>query len=287
MRDMSGISCFWSRLQRVAYGRIKKIGKEEYVRLLRQFIVMLWDRTHLGSVETPVGDLIGKRVLDLGCGAGAYTAMLRYYGARVVSLDISHERAVAAGRFFVGPSVVADMRFLPFRDRSFDLVYSNGVIHHAPNEHMTVSEIRRVLKNGGLSTIMIYARNSFLYRVVLWPIRGLLMGGIFKKGNWLGRATEWLPKTPQEIYNPYTSVFSEKEARELFRAFKKVRIRKNSFVFEQIPIIGKLIGRLAGRWTGYNEGGIIAYGAPWRNETRLELWLGQYIGFCLNIRAEK
>ena len=75
--------------------------------------------------------------------------------------------------------------------------------------------------------------------------------------------------------------------RALFSGFREVHVRKSGFVFEQVPIVGKTLGRIVGRWTGYNEGGILAYGRPWRNETRLELWLGRFIGFNLNIRAVK
>lgn len=271
---------FWGEVYRQSY---HKFVPKEYNRLLRQFICLLWNRGHLTAVEIPQGELTGKRILDLGCGAGAHTAFMRYYGGKVVAMDLSMVRARAAG----GAAVVADMRHLPFRDGAFDIVHSNGVIHHAPDEARTVSEVHRVLRPGGLAAVMIYARNSFLYRAVLFPVRGILMGGIFRRDNWLGRATEWLPQTKQEVYNPYTSVFSEKESRTLFRSFGNVRIRKNSFVFDQIPLIGKRLGRLAGRWTGYNDGGILAYGRPWRNETALELWLGRHVGFCLNIRGTK
>ena len=38
---------------------------------------------------------------------------------------------------------------------------------------------------------------------------------------------------------------------------------------------------------GYNEAGILIYDKPWRNETKLEKYLGQYIGFCYNIKVSK
>ena len=53
-----------------------------------------------------------------------------------------------------------DSENIPFNDNSFDLVYSNGVIHHTPNTTQVVKEIYRVLKPGGRCIIMVYAENS-------------------------------------------------------------------------------------------------------------------------------
>lgn len=134
---------------------------------------------------------------------------------------------------------------------------------------------------------MLYARNSLLYRGVLLPVRGILQGGIFRDRRWLGHATEWMSEKPQQVKNPWTEVFSGAEARDLFRDFSSVRLRKNAFTFSQIPVVGKLLERATGNVTGYNSAGVLVYDAPWRNETRLELALGRHIGWGLNIVAHK
>jgi hypothetical protein len=64
-------------------------------------------------------------------------------------------------------------------------------------------------------------------------------------------------------------------------------VRKNSFSFAQIPVVGRALNRVAGAVTGYNTAGALVYDGPWRYETMLELWLGRYIGWGLNIVAEK
>jgi hypothetical protein len=122
---------------------------------------------------------------------------------------------------------------------------------------------------------------------VLFPIRGLLQGGILRDRRWLGKATEWTADRKQRVLNPWTEVFSARDVRSLFQDFKTVAVRKNSFQFDQIPVVGRWISRLLGLWTGWNRAGLILYGKSWRNETRLELWVGQYIGFGLNISAVK
>lgn len=71
-----------------------------------------------------VAGVAGKRVLDLGCGPGRHAACLAERGARVVGLDLSlpllgRARVRTRGRVQL---VRADMRHLPFRPRTFDVI---------------------------------------------------------------------------------------------------------------------------------------------------------------------
>ena len=92
---------------------------------------------------------------------------------------------------------------------------------------------------------------------------------------------------PQSAYNPETKVYSEAAIRRIFDLFSSVNIRKSSFQIQQISVLGGLCSRLLGRRTGVNEAGRLLYGIPWRNETALELSLGERLGFCLNVKAIK
>lgn len=74
----------------------------------------------------PEHALAGRRALDLGCGSGRYLQALFERGAWAVGLDLSAALLAAAkerlGALERRPRLVrADMRRLPFRDRSFDL----------------------------------------------------------------------------------------------------------------------------------------------------------------------
>ena len=62
-----------------------------------------------------------------------------------------------------GKFILADAENLPFNNQSFDYVWSWGVIHHSSNTQKIVSEIQRVLKKNGRSTIMVYNKNSIRY----------------------------------------------------------------------------------------------------------------------------
>jgi ubiquinone/menaquinone biosynthesis C-methylase UbiE len=66
-------------------------------------------------------------------------------------------------RGLTGRFVHHDAESLPFDDDTFDLVYSNGVIHHTPNTGRTVAEMLRVRKPGGRAIVMVYAENSLQY----------------------------------------------------------------------------------------------------------------------------
>jgi ubiquinone/menaquinone biosynthesis C-methylase UbiE len=69
-----------------------------------------------------------------------------------------------------GNFVVADAEALPFSSDSFDMVYSNGVIHHTPDTAATVREIHRVVRPGGQARVMVYHRSSYFAKVIVGMI---------------------------------------------------------------------------------------------------------------------
>ena len=97
----------------------------------------------------------GARVLDLGCGGGRHSAPLAEAGFSVVGLDLSPE-LLAAARTRLGPSgrlVRADMRALPFAERSFDAVTSFftsfGYFTAAGDDARVLEGMARVVHPGG------------------------------------------------------------------------------------------------------------------------------------------
>jgi len=104
-------------------------------------------------IESLVGDLNGKRVLDLGCGSGPYSLLFAAAGASVVGLDLSETMIAIARERSQGLNAdfrVADIRDpLPFGDAEFDFVFSATALHYVENLTKTMSEIARVLKDKG------------------------------------------------------------------------------------------------------------------------------------------
>lgn len=92
------------------------------------------------------------RVLDAFCGSGDLLPALRSRFRSVVGLDISEEmlRRIDARACGVVPRVCGDALSLPFRDGAFDAVAIRGGLHHAPDHRRVLSELRRVLREGGV-----------------------------------------------------------------------------------------------------------------------------------------
>jgi SAM-dependent methyltransferase len=108
-----------------------------------------WVRGALGRL----GPLVGKRVLDFGCGHGMASTVLAREGAQVVAFDLSsgyvhetHVRAAANG--VIVQTLVADGARLPFADQVFDAIWGVAILHHLPLAQ-AAREIRRVLRPGG------------------------------------------------------------------------------------------------------------------------------------------
>lgn len=107
-----------------------------------------------GIVEF-LGDLRGKRVLEMGCGLGGLSLLLARSGARLTAFDISagsikvaRQRAEAAGVADHIDFAVCPAEQLPYEDASFDVAFGKAVLHHldAPTAH---PHLFRLLRPGG------------------------------------------------------------------------------------------------------------------------------------------
>jgi SAM-dependent methyltransferase len=123
---------------------------------MRDYYEELWQRL---PEDTPVPDfelrhdfLIadlkrGERALDLGCGAGAFTAVMHSAGAHPLGLDVAEAALARARRSY--PEL--DFRRmpidgpLPLEDNTFELVWASEVIEHVADTARWLSEVRRVL----------------------------------------------------------------------------------------------------------------------------------------------
>jgi SAM-dependent methyltransferase len=104
-------------------------------------------------------DVRGRLVLDVGCGMGRFADVVSRWGGNVVACDLSY--AVEAAHQNLGRRdnvaiLQADVFRMPFREASFDIIYSIGVLHHTPDCEKAFRRLPRLLKPGGRIAIWVY-----------------------------------------------------------------------------------------------------------------------------------
>jgi ubiquinone/menaquinone biosynthesis C-methylase UbiE len=97
-------------------------------------------------------DIKGKKLLDVGCGDGVLSYLFVKEGAKVCGIDYSDiavklakEKTKNIGIEFKQGSAYE----LPYEDNFFDIVVSSDVIEHLEDMPKYLSEINRVVENGG------------------------------------------------------------------------------------------------------------------------------------------
>jgi SAM-dependent methyltransferase len=115
-----------------------------------------WGGWQIPEAELNVlGDVSGKDVLELGCGAAQWSILLAKSGARVVGLDnserqLEHARNAMAEAGVEFPLVHAAAEAVPLPDESFDVVFCDHGALSWSDPYTTVPEAARVLRLGGL-----------------------------------------------------------------------------------------------------------------------------------------
>jgi len=124
----------------------------------------------------------GRYFLEVGCNWGRWCIAAARLGYRTVGIDPSLKSIRAANRVarqlgIEATYIVADGRYLPFRDQSFDQVFSYSVLQHLSKENTatTLTEIRRALRSGGGALIQM--PNVYGVRCLYHQIRRGFRGG--------------------------------------------------------------------------------------------------------------
>jgi SAM-dependent methyltransferase len=184
--------------------------------------------------------LTGRRVLDLGCGFGAFARWARENGAAaVLGIDLSQKMLLRARELTRDPAVTyleQSIDSLAFAQGAFDLVYSSLALHYLPDFESVCRDVRRVSVPGawfvfsvehplytapsapGWQTLpdvgTIWPLNDYLRegkRLTNWLVPGVekyhrtietYVNGLLDHGFRLARLIEWGPNDEQIAENP-------------------------------------------------------------------------------------
>jgi ubiquinone/menaquinone biosynthesis C-methylase UbiE len=201
----------------------------------------------------PFGSTRGKRVLEVGCGAGYDAYEFCRNGASYTGIDITPENIERAKKHLdlfglSGDIRLGDAEKLDFPDRSFDVVFSNGVLHHTPDIHKSFDEIFRILRPQGEFWLTLYHKNSVFYRlgVCLWS--HILEGG-FRKLSLEERRS--LIEYTASNARPIVNVYSKREVQMLVERskFSIEFLGCRKLVHEDFPgIIARLMRPVPQQW---------------------------------------
>lgn len=155
--------------------------------------------------------MAGKRVLEVGFGPG-YDALkfmrakAEYSGIDITPANVERTKQ-HLGHFGFSPDVnEGDAENLPFEDARFDVVYSNGVLHHVPDMAKAFREIRRVLRPNGEFIVILYHKRSVFYGGLV--LLHFLAGGFLKET--LAQRRSRIEYTTADAA-PLVNVYSKKE----------------------------------------------------------------------------
>lgn len=155
---------------------------EKYDRSILQKI--LFNKSH-DVFFSEVLPLLRKdaKVLDVGCGTGKFALRLSRVtrGVKIHGIDFSKEMVNKARAKLKDEPVefkVGDVEDLPYESNSFDIVTCANSFHHYPNQKKAVSEMRRVLKEGGKLMIIDGSRDKFLGKII-FGITQVMEGDVY------------------------------------------------------------------------------------------------------------
>jgi SAM-dependent methyltransferase len=206
-------------------------------------------------------DFKGKRVLEIGLGQGADAEQIIRRGAIWSGLDLTPEsikrvstrmrlRGLPYDRLECGSALA-----IPFKENSFDFVFSHGVLHHIPDVKSAQREIARVLKPQGRLIAMLYARRSLNYLVSIAVIRRIGLLGLYavgahpsgilgghltnarQEGLWpYLKMSNFIHRNTDGPENPYAKVYDLAAVREDFPDFQIERSYQDFMHAPPLPV---------------------------------------------------
>ncbi len=108
-----------------------------------------------------------KKIIDVGCGGGRFSNGLRMLGAKsVIGVDYSDDGIYTAKKNYKYKNLSfkkQNVLNLKFKKDTFDLVFSNGVLHHTSDLNKGIKELHRICKPGGYIYLYLYGTGGLFW----------------------------------------------------------------------------------------------------------------------------
>lgn len=143
----------------------------------RTWGISLSDRVQwffLDALNIQKEDLVGKLMLDAGCGNGSQSVAYTALGVEVIAIDLSSglEKGYAYRRLHSGARpehvhfVQGNLQHPPLAPNTFDIIHSAGVLHHTPDTLTTFRALRPLLRPGGTFYVWLYKYERLVTPIV-------------------------------------------------------------------------------------------------------------------------
>ena len=191
----------------------------------------------LEMIKDGGGQRLSGRILDCGCGIGAYLIRLAKEAEQAHGLEFDRERARQAKQQL--PHIIrAASEALPYPNDTFDLILSHEVLEHVEDDGLAVSEMVRALKTNG--RLILFAPN----RSYPFETHGVFWRGRYHFGNI--PLVNYLPNSIRNRLAPHVRAYTANQLAARFEGLP-VRLETQTVIFGS-PLNPPVFSHLIEKW---------------------------------------
>lgn len=189
----------------------------------------------------------GISLLEVGFGQGTDLVQFAKAGAKCTGIDYTPKHFELAKLNFELRGLTAELHLgdaanLPFKDNSFDRVYSTGVLHHTPDIKQCIDEVYRVLKPGGVFIMSLYHKNSLFHYYKKVFIDGILKLKFLTLG-YMGVMATLEEGADGKLIKPLVNVYNKKSLTPMLSNFKNTEYQIQHLTKKDIPGLASILSQ--------------------------------------------
>jgi len=186
-------------------------------------------RRRLDMILSCAGARAAGRILDNGCGVGAYLKHLSPLANHAHGVELEPARALQARQEQLSITL-AEGEHLPYRNECFDLILSHEVLEHVADDRQAIEEVVRLLRKPSTAAstpggrLILFVPN----RGYPFETHGIFLRGRYRFGNI--PLINYLPRVLRDRLAPHVRVYSRKDLRQLLHGLP-LQIVRQEIVF--------------------------------------------------------